>query len=178
MSQAYYNKYLHKKKINAIPRLSCNLEKMVVQISFKDFFFKSSSFIPFFLFFIEFITYQKTKFGFSKKDVSYWRLRKKDNVSIYLTIQGKSIFFFIEKLVLFYFPKTIQADHGLFYINKNYIFCKLPNLFVMNELEYENIKIQSSKLSLSNFKITVIFIFDTNNHQSKVNCLRSLRIPI
>jgi ribosomal protein L5 len=94
MSRIYYNNHLHKKKVKAIPELSCNLEKMVVQISFKDFLFKSSSFISFLLFFIEFITYQKTKFGFSKKDVSYWRLRKKDTVSVYLTIQGKSILFF------------------------------------------------------------------------------------
>jgi ribosomal protein L5 len=151
---------------------------MVVQISFKDFLFKSSSFISFLLFFIEFITYQKTKFGFSKKDVSYWRLRKKDTVSVYLTIQGKSILFFIEKLVLFYFSKTIPIDQSFFYIDKNYIFCKLSNLFVINELEYESIKIQSSKLSLSNFKVAVIFIFDTEDPKRKVNCLRSLQIPI
>lgn len=178
MANFYYYNYFFRKKSNNCEGFSCNLKKVIVQVSFKDFFFKESGYLSFLLFFLEFLTFQKANFGFSKKDVSFWRLRKNDNVSLYLTLNQKSISFFIEKLNLFYLSKMVPQGLNFFFIKRNYILCSLPNIFILNELEYENLRVQASKIPLLNFKINLIFIFDTSEPLAKKNCLRSFKIPI
>lgn len=175
----YYNKYFFKKKSAICRDNLAKLDKIIIQISFKDVFFKEFPYLSFILYFIEFLTFQKAKFGFSKTDVSFWRLRKKDNVSLYLTLNQKSIYLFIEKLNLFYFSKiAVMQKQKFFFIKKNFVVCTLPNIFILNEFEFENNRVQTSKLSLSNFKLNAIFIFNSSESLAKKNCLRAFKVPI
>jgi len=80
-------------------------EKIIFQISFKKFFFKAFHLSAFFCFILEFLLVQKVSFNFSSMDLSFWFLRKKNLVSLFLSTRGKNLFFFLEKFIFFFFLK-------------------------------------------------------------------------
>jgi len=80
-------------------------EKIIFQISFKKFFFKAFHLSAFFCFILEFLLVQKVSFNFSSMDLSFWFLRKKNLVSLFLSTRGKNLFFFLEKFFFFFFLK-------------------------------------------------------------------------
>lgn len=181
----YYSNFFAKKK--AISQNNFQLysnkpfqkiKKVQIQVSFKDIFFNIDKYIPYIVYLIEFFSNQKSTYGFSKSDVSFWRLRKKDIVSLFVTLRQEPIYNFIEKFVIFYSPKVLLNDNTIKVIcNKNYVSFNITNFQFFNEVNTEIFKIQESKLKLSKLNIKVIVIFSSIKKKSKLNYLRDFQIP-
>lgn len=161
------------------------IEKVLIQFSFKRLNFKSNFYLMFFSFLMELITNQKTCFGFSKKDVTFWNVRKNNMVSIYITLRGLKLFSFLERLMMLYFPYSDnynnqkQKEFDIFNstTNKN-----IKGLIIdfTKILEIEN-EINKHTDSLKNDKTTkfrVIIVF-SKNHKPKNNMflLNFFQIP-
>lgn len=181
---SYYSKYFLNKKYNSqnnfILKSQKNIpfiEKVQIQMSFKDVFFKKSNYIPYIIYLMEFFSNQKVMYGFSKSDVSFWRLRKKDLVSIFVTLRNQSIIIFLEKIVTFYIPKIMINDEKQIISHKNYISFDIKDFQIFNEINTEIFKIQESKLDISKVNFKVIIVFNTFNRDNKFNCLRDYQIP-
>lgn len=181
---SYYSKYFLKKKYNSQNNFildslqkTSNIDKVQIQVSFKDIFFKKNNYIPYISYLIEFFSTQKVMYGFSKSDISFWRLRKKDIVSLFITLKKQSILNFLEKFVSFYAPKIIIADNKQVISFKNYVSFDITDFQIFNEINTEIFKIQESKLNLSRINFKVIIIFKSDNKKDKLNCLREFQIP-
>lgn len=175
----YYSQYFIKKKIKSqnlgLKKKAAYIKKIYIQISFKNTFFKTYNFLPYFRFIFSFLFNQKVIAGFSKQDVSFWSLRKTNIVSLYVTLRGKNLLIFLEKIVIFYFPKIIIFNKKKIFSYNNFISFHISDFVFFNEISTELFKIQESKIL--GITIQVIFVFNSNDHQSKLNFLRNLKIP-
>lgn len=149
-----------------LPRLS----SVIVQISFKSNFFNLTKTIAFIVFVLEFLTGQKPKFSYSKADVSYWKLRKKQLVSIHTTLKGPAMFFFIEKF-LFTFLSKLPNIFFITFPNSSAFCYFISNFIIFNELERESIGFNKKNSILSKFNISVTFVFEEFNIDTIKNSL-------
>jgi len=156
---------------------AATIKKIYIQVSFKDLFFQTTDYVPYFLFILEFFSNIKVSYGFSKKDVSFWRLRKKAIVSLFITLRGSIVTHFLEKFVTFYFPKVVLVDNHDVVSIKNYLVFNISNFQYFNEFSSEIFKTQESILQLSQIKFKVIVVFNSYNNQNKYNALREFQVP-
>lgn len=134
------------------------LDRVVVQISFKPNFFNVFKVIPFIVFVIEYLTNQKTKFSYSKSDVSYWKLRKKQIVALHVTLRGQRMNQFIEKFLYMLLPKVSKTITITF--PKSNAFCYyIQNFILFSELERETILFNKKNANFCKYNIAVTFIF-------------------
>lgn len=157
-SKNFYNAVVQKdavlclniKKINyyKIKKLKTN-----IQISFKPQLFKHKK-IVFFMLLLEIIGKQKPIFFYSKKDVSLWRLRKKEIVGIGITLRSQNNWFFLDKFLMQILPmfnnKGVTGKSYsqilLFYLKNNFFFYELEK-----EILYSSSISEVAKLFETNF---------------------------
>ena len=160
-------------------------KKIIVQLSFSSYHFKSSRSLALFLVFIEFLTHQKPIFSFSKKDVAAWRLRKHDLVSIFVTLRKLRMFFFIERFLLTYLCRlrTLEASSVSLkqtYLDTRLVF-KVSDILMFTEFEKELFRFQNkSELFPKGFFLLCSVVVDGHSRfslQHKRFLFSSFQIP-
>ena len=142
------------------------LKKIIVQISFKSNYFKLAKIIAYSIFVVEYLTNQKATFSFSKKDVSAWRLRKKQLVSVFVTLRGVAMFSFFEKALFTFFVKL--KNFSLVELSSQSATCLIINNYIsFTELEREAINLTKKNSFLGNCRVSVIFVFNAKGKDSK-----------
>lgn len=119
---------------------------------------------------LELLTNQKGNFTKSKKNIIELKIKKGAIVGCKITLRKKNMFLFLEKLILFYFPKIkdfkgfqINTENFSFSINNilNFFelsdefsqFSQLPKLDVV--LVLKNSNIETTKILLNNFNFPI-----------------------
>jgi len=134
------------------------LKKIIIHVSFKEFSFRSHSVIPFVIYILKFITNQTAFFSLSKKDSSFYYFKKKDILSLNITLRNKNIFYFLDKLFLFIFNKVEASYFDSIFFNKNIIHFTVSDLTLFNEVDSEILEVQKSQPI--KVKTTVFFVFN------------------
>jgi ribosomal protein L5 len=161
----FYNYVILRDSMNQFLVIAPNsnvLEKVIVHVSFKPNFFKLSKVLAYSLFILEYLTNQKAYFAFSKKDVSIWRLRKTQLVSIYCTLHKHTIFFFLEKFLFTFMPK-LKHFSFVELSSRTAVTVQIRNFMLFSELERESINMTKQNAFFKNYTVSVIFIFSSKN---------------
>lgn len=82
---------------NSIKNFSSSNKKLIVGFSFKEDNFEHAKTLAILSLFLQQITSQKHKLSFSKKDSAHFSIRKKNLVSVFVTMRNAQIIAFIEK---------------------------------------------------------------------------------
>ena len=144
------------------------LKKIIVQISFKPNFFKLSKIMAYSIFVLEYLTNQKATFSFSNKDVAAWRLRKKQLVSVFVTLRGVSMFSFFEKTLFTFFVK-LKNFNLVELRSQSATSLAINNYMSFTELEREAINLTKKNSFLGSYRISVIFVFYVNGTNPKIS---------
>lgn len=156
------------------------IEKIVFQFSLKHINFNSQFKLGFYYFFMELLSTQSPLFSFSKKDVSSWSVRKKDVVSIYVTLRGNSIQMFFKKISFLFFPRikpfySFSLKTGY----KNGVVLLLKNISLFPEIERESSRFKSNPFFSPGSLFSLTFVFkDKSSLKAKKCFFRHLLFPI
>ena len=141
------------------PRDIPKFKKIIIQLSFANDHFKIPQSLGLFLILLEFLSQQKPTFSFSKKDVALWRLRKRDLVSVFVTLRGKRLLSLLERILITYFCRVRIVEINNIIFKDNVLFIKISDVIVFSEIEKElgNLQQQSS---IKGCIITCIVVFN------------------
>ncbi len=95
-------KILELKNVNAVPKL----EKITINVGFGSIISSGTKDCDFIMENIEKITGQKPTVRESKKSISNFKLREKTKIGTAVTLRGKRMYDFIDKLINIVFPRT------------------------------------------------------------------------
>ena len=119
---------------------------------------------------LELLTSQKGVLVQSKKNIISLKIKKGAIVGCKVTLRKKNVFLFLEKLVLFYFPK--MKDFKGFQINQENFSFSVNNL--LNFFELEDKFSQFSQLP----KLDIVFVLKNSNPDRTRILLNSFNFPV
>lgn len=119
---------------------------------------------------LELLTNQQGSFTKSKKNIIELKIKKGAIVGCKVTLRKKSMFSFLEKLVLFYFPKI--KDFKGFQINQGNFSFSVKN--ILNFFELSDEFSQFSQLP----KLDVVLVLKNSNTKMTKVLLNSFNFPI
>lgn len=134
------------------------LKKIIIHVSFKDISFRSHSVIPFLIWALKFLTNQTISFNLSKKDSSFYYFKKKDILSLNITLRDANIYLFLDKLFIFLFNKIEPSFFDSISFNKNIICFGIRDLTLFSEIDSELVEVQKSHPM--KLKTTIFFVFN------------------
>lgn len=154
--------------INQVPTFSKIILNTSIKATLQDKKKIASTFIA-----LEMISGQKTKKTRSKNFIASFKLRKDQLIGCKVTLRGKELFFFLEKLIYVILPK-IRDFNGFQVLSldqKGNLSFGLQNILLFPELEnhYELFE------SLNGLQITLVL--NAKNKERALNLLSAFQIP-